>query len=286
MGGWLTAACLLLPWHAGPAQTLFGQVAPAPAPGGTLVRSAGQDRAVVLIHGLHLHPLDDDAVPQPELSSWQQPDATLVKALQRDADVFAFAYGQSVPVEDVAELPGLGDGVRRLCGLGYRQVVLVGFSAGGLVARHFAEDHPDAGVTKVVQVDAPNGGSAWAHRRISASPSQQAFLESLTPEGRARVLRERAGKAVPDSLQFVCVVGTRLVYGDIVVKSRDQWPEDLQRQGIPAVAVPLDHLHVMTTKEGAGVVARMVREDQPRWDADQVSAMRKRLWGVFSRVEP
>src|SRR3954467_15985544 len=114
MAGWLTAACLLLPGQATPTQTLFVPVMPAPGPGGTLVRSAGQDRAVVLIHGLELHPIDDAAVPRAELVSWQRPDAALVKALARDADVFAFAYGQSVPVGDVAELPGLSDGVRQL----------------------------------------------------------------------------------------------------------------------------------------------------------------------------
>jgi hypothetical protein len=283
MAAWLTAASLLLAAGAGPPQTLFVQVTPAAALGGHLVRSGGQDRAVVLIDGLHLHPLHDAAVPKAEFMPWQHADSTFVKLIERDADVFAFAYGQSVPVEDIDDLPGLGDGVRGLCALGYRQIVLVGFSAGGLVARHFVEDHPDAGVTKVVQVDAPNGGSGWARHRYSASTSQQAFLESLTREGRARVLQERSGKTIPDAVQFACVVGTGFVYGDTVVKTRDQWPEDLQRLGIPAVPVPLDHLQVMTTKEGASVVARVVREDQPRWDAEQVNAMRKRLWGVFSR---
>ncbi len=96
------------------------------------VRSAGQPRAVVLIHGLYLHPFSSRNVPRATLVSWQRPDGPMVQALARDADVFAFAYGQSVAVDEVAALPGLADGVRRLRQNGYSDIVLVGFSAGGL----------------------------------------------------------------------------------------------------------------------------------------------------------
>src|SRR6266481_2076616 len=54
------------------------------------------------------------------------------------ADVFALAYSQEVGVERVAETPVLRQAVSKLKALGYREVVLVGHSAGGLVARQTA----------------------------------------------------------------------------------------------------------------------------------------------------
>src|SRR5207244_2414497 len=122
------------------------------------------------------------------------------------ADVFAFAYSQDVPLETVADGPGLRDGVRRLKALGYREIVLVGHSAGGLVARQFVEDYPGAGVTKVVQVCAPNGGSAWAKARMAVRKKQEAFLASLTRKDRRLSLHERAEKRIPADVEFVCVV--------------------------------------------------------------------------------
>src|SRR5439155_26364262 len=125
-------------------------------------RTARKRLAVFLIQGLHVHPFSKANVNRATLRDWQAPGCPLVKRLGADADVYAFAYGQSVTVDDVADHPALWGGLLRLKKMGYRELVLVGHSAGGLVARRLVEEYPDAGATKVVQVCAPNGGSGWA----------------------------------------------------------------------------------------------------------------------------
>jgi pimeloyl-ACP methyl ester carboxylesterase len=270
------ALALALP----PVETAFVQVAPAYREAAACQRSPGQARAVVLIHGLLPHPFSRDNVARPLFHEWQKPASLLVKRLGKDSDVFAFAYGQNACLSDVVEHSGLAADVARLRKLGYREIVLLGHSAGGLVARQFVEDEPDAGVTKVVQVCSPNGGSSWAGLKVSVRVSQRPFLESLTKEARLRWLADRRDKRVPAGVQFVCVVGTGLGQGDGLVSTRSAWPEDLQRQGIPAFTLRTQHLSAVRGEEGAKLVAEVVRQDQPRWDTGQVESMRRRLFGV------
>src|SRR5262249_54040140 len=84
-----------------------------------------KDRAVLLIHGLTIHPLRPSRVTRAELHDWQQPKSEVVKALSRDFDVFAFGYAQTVPLDAVAHAPGLRDAVGRLRAAGYQDVVLI-----------------------------------------------------------------------------------------------------------------------------------------------------------------
>lgn len=276
----LPALCLLLALGGGPVQTRFVAVAPVPADAAApWVRSPGRARAVVLICGLHLHPFSEGAVTRATFASWQQPGSPLVKDLARDADVYAFTYGQALPVEEVSELPGFRLPMQRLRQLGYAEVVLVGFSAGGLVARQFVEDHPDGGVTKVVQVCSPNGGSNWAALSLTVQASQRVFLESLTKEARQRWQQGRRGRPVPPGVQFVCVIGTGFGNGDGVVAARSVWTDDLQAQGIPAVTLHAQHLNAVRGTDGALLIARLVRTDEPRWGAEQVDSLRRTLWG-------
>src|SRR5262249_23068281 len=100
-------------------------------------------RAVVLIAGLHVHPLRPAQVTVPERRAWQEPKSELVKALAKDSDVFALGYAQTVTADEVATAPGLRDAVTRLRKAGYKEVVLVGHSAGGIIARQFVERNPD-----------------------------------------------------------------------------------------------------------------------------------------------
>jgi pimeloyl-ACP methyl ester carboxylesterase len=281
---------------AGP-DTRFVQVAPVYREEAAVQRSASQGRAVVLIPGLRLHPFSGRNVTKAEWHSWQRPDSPLVKALAPEADVFAFAYSQDVPLETVAGGPGLRDGVRRLRALGYREIVLVGHSAGGLVARQLVEDYPDAGVTKVVQACAPNGGSAWAKARVAVRKAQESFLASLTKKDRRQSLHERAAKRIPADVEFVCVVarlqlpllGPRekgahaghglLRAGDGIVSAVCQWTPELQEQGIPAVALSAGHSGVVHGRPGIDVITRLVREHVLRWDAAAVAAARQRILG-------
>jgi pimeloyl-ACP methyl ester carboxylesterase len=279
MAAWLPTLCALLAVGAPPVDARFAQVAPAAHSAGAVLRSPGQARAVVLIHGLHLHPFKHPYAARADFRPWQLPGSVMVRTLSADADVFAFAYAQTVPVEEIPALPELVGGVRRLRQLGYTEVVLVGFSAGGLVARQLVEDNPDLGVSRVVQVCTPNTGSSLAHVKIVAGSLQEPFLRSLTGQWRTRSQLARQERRVPDAVQFVCVVGAGLGLGDGIVSTRSQWPEDLQRQGIPAVVLGTEHLKVMRGEREAQVITHTACSEQPRWDVRQVSAMRQRLWG-------
>jgi hypothetical protein len=138
------------------------------------------------------------------------------------------------------------------------------------------EDYPGAGVTKVVQVCAPNAGSGWA--KLQAVPrNEKPFLQSLTKDERRRELRDRLDVSIPDDVEFVCVVGNGAVAGDGVVASRSQWSPDLQAQGIPAVTVAKDHLSMVRSAAGVAMIAELVRTPQPRWSPAQVAEARKAI---------
>src|SRR5262249_43539858 len=146
---------------------------------------------VVLLHGLKPHPFSKENVTKAIFHGWQLPDSVLVKQLVKEADVYAFAYAQNASVDEVAESPDLSDAVRRLRLRGYTEIVLIGHSAGGLIARQLVEDNPNVGVSKVIQVCAPNGGSSWASLKMVRS-NQFDFLASLTKETRRKALSDRS----------------------------------------------------------------------------------------------
>jgi pimeloyl-ACP methyl ester carboxylesterase len=256
-------------------QTLFQKAAPEPGGHGT---PQPRERAVVLIHGLGLHPLSHEKAVKPRLRSWQQPESALVHRLARDSDVYSLAYGQNASVEQIATSSDVPRHIRGLKSAGYREIVLVGHSAGGLIARHLAEDNPGLGITRVIQVCAPNAGSAWAGLK-TARAAQGPFLASLTRSGRQKVLDERAGKRIPDGVAFACVVGSCGVGGDGIVQSRSQWSADLQAQGVPAFPLRTTHREAMTTARAAELLGRLVVEPLPRWDARKVVETRKALLG-------
>jgi pimeloyl-ACP methyl ester carboxylesterase len=272
----ILCACVAL--GAEPVEVQFVQVAPQERPSGEWHRSSGRRRAVVLIQGLKPHPFNKDNAAKPTLRDWQTPGSPLVKRLAADADVYAFCYGQTVAVDEIAAHPALWGGTLRLREMGYREVVAVGYSAGGVIARRLVEDYPDAGVTKVVQVCTPNAGSGWA-KLNAVRKNQKPFLESLTKEERRRELKSRLDVIIPDNVEFVCVVGTGVWVGDGIVSSRSQWTPDLQAQGIPAVTVPTDHLSAVRSSVGDETIADLVRTSQPRWSQARVAAARKAILG-------
>ncbi len=232
-----------------------------------------------MIHGLHPHPISDANALHADLSSWEEPNSAMVKALGKDADVFAFGYAQHRPIEEVARAPALRQHVARLRQAGYTEVVLVGYSAGALIARFFVEDEPACGVTKVIQVCAPNGGSAWGKLTAGVRSSQEPFLVSLTKEWRQAEMRDRADKRIPPNVEFVCVVGTFGLTGDGMVRADCQWTRDLQQQGIPAVLLHTSHVTAMRSKAVVTKLAELIREPQPRWSAAQVEAARAKVLG-------
>ena len=255
----------------------FVQAHPVPPDPARFERSRGQTRAVVLIHGLRLR-LVREKVERADFSGWQKPGSKVVQALAADADVFAFAYSQNVPVDAVAQAPALRENVRRLRAAGYAEVVLVGHSAGGLVARQLVEDYPDAGVTKVIQLCSPNAGCGYA-KLDWLCQAQQAFVDSLGKATRRRCLRERGDRPIPAGVQFVCVVGSVTGVSDLVVSEAAQWPKDLRDQGVPAVRLWTGHFWVIYNRTDAQKIAELVRADHPRWDQSKVAAMKKKLLG-------
>jgi pimeloyl-ACP methyl ester carboxylesterase len=260
-----------------PVEAKFVQVHPPAADESLFQRSGGQTRAIVLIHGLLPHPFRNGEVNRARLHGWQQQGSHLVKILARQADVYAFAYSQNVAVEEIAGVPCLLDGIRHLRANGYTDLVLVGHSAGGLIARLFVEDYPDAGVTKVVQVCTPNAGAGMAHFEPGVQKNQRVFLHSLSKEARAQALKTRAGKQVPAAVQFVCLIGDGAGLGDTVVSKESQWPPDLQAQGIPAVLARTMHFTVMHSPAEAQRIAELIRRIQPRLDPTQLARIKREL---------
>jgi hypothetical protein len=274
----LTLLLALLTAQAVPPKTvevLFVKVGPNARVVG---RSAGQQRAVVLIHGLVLHPIAKDKATKAELRSWQHQDSNLVKEVSRHADVYSLAYGQTAACEHIAQSPLLLDHLRGLKKAGYRDIILVGHSAGGLIARQLVEDNQDIGITKVIQVCCPNSGSNWAVLKTARSV-QAAFLASLTHSARERLLKERKEKRIPTEVQFTCVIGSVRLGGDGIVSCKSQWSEDLQAQGIPAHSLRTTHWDAVRSPKGAELLGRLVQESQKRWDERTVREVRKKLLG-------
>lgn len=236
-------------------------------------------RAVVLIPGLHVHPLRPAKVIQSERRPWQEPKSELVKTLAKDSDIFGFAYAQTVPVDHVAQYAGLRDAVARLCQAGYTEIVLVGHSAGGIIARQFVERYPDAGVTKVIAVATPFAGAEAATLKIGYPKIQASFVRSLTPETRAEGAKSNT-HTLGKKVEFACVVcKLKRVESDGVVVTRSQWPEDLQRLGVPAVLSTVSHVDAMQNADTAKLIAELVRQKVIRWSPDEVEKARKILFG-------
>ena len=273
----LVYCCLLL--AAEPIETRFVQVAPAQEVAAVLgeglltppKRTPDQQRAVVLLHGLRVQPFSSRKVRQADFQLWQAPQSRLVTALAAHADVYAFSYSQNECLEVIGAHPALREHVQALKAAGYQEIVLVGHSAGGLIARQLVEDHPDSGVTKVIQVCSPNGGSTLGKLKLGVCACQESFLDSLTKEGRRTSLAQRQDRRIPEQVEFVCIVGQmnvdweadfgslcgdgtdlRLTYagvvcGDGVLSVESQWPADLQQQGIPAQPLQTAHFTAMFT---------------------------------------
>lgn len=272
----VTLLCTLTLGGAPAVESIFVPAAPLPV-GGKWTPTPNQTCAVVLIHGFH-YQLLEKSVPKAELRPWQQPDSLLVKELAKNADVFTFAYGQNASLDTIVKESTIGTNVTQLRKFGYQDIVLLGHSAGGLIARHFVEDNPNAGVTKVIQVCSPNGGSPLA--TLTGPKGQKAFRDCLTEKGRLECLRIRSDKLIPEHIHFVCVMamGNGSSGSDGVVPCACQWTADLQKQGIPVVVMPLSHRAAIRDAKAAETLANLVRERPARWPAERIEKARKELF--------
>ncbi len=243
-------------------------------------RTPGRARAVLLIPGLRIHPLNGAKVSEPQFHDWQLSGSVLVKALGHDNDVFAYAYSQNTRVEKIAAAPALAQAVGKLRFLGYSEIVLLGHSTGGVVARQFVEDNPRSGVTRVVQICAPNDGTSWAKLNFGVAKEQEPFLQSLTKKERLVWNELRDDKKIPANVDFLCVVGATGPHGDGMVACVSQWPSDLQKQGIPAIRLATTHVTVLRTPKTAEKIAELVRVEHPRWSTEKVVSLRKTIVGA------
>lgn len=266
-----TSACLIIAllMHEMPIPTRFEQLTPRPLKRATITRSPKQTRAVVLLHGLVLHPFSDDRVSQPLMRDWQSSRSRLVRTLANHSDVFAFAYSQLVSVDDILGRGKLVQGINNLKKAGYKEITVIGHSAGGLIARQLAEDYPNIGITRVIQICAPNEGSDWAKYAI-VRKTQEAFVRSLSREARLQCRKKRQGKTIPKDIDFVCVVANGAGVGDGLVKCQSQWTTDLQQQGIPICVLKTTHWRAMRSQDSIKEIVRHVLKDHPRWSAKQV----------------
>ena len=105
MVAWLMGLLAALPASAdNKVETLFVKVGPMPLTAG---RSAGRDKAVVLVHGLGLHPFSSDKALRAKLRPWQQADSPLVKKLAAQAGENALANGRDAAIDRIAAAPSL-----------------------------------------------------------------------------------------------------------------------------------------------------------------------------------
>ena len=267
------APCVELP-------TLFWGIAPEVEAEDIPTLKKTKDKAVILVHGLIPRPLHPAKAEKPEPHTWQKPDGALVKLLADDFDVFGVSYAQTVPMDLIPLSKGLRDGVAAVKAAGYKEIALVGHSAGGVIIRRFVECHPNAGVTKVVAIAAPFHGSVWAHLPGFVIPKPQVpFIGSMEPGVRKEWL-DKCGCHLPKDLQFCCVVCKlpRLA-GDTMVAAGSQWPEELQKQGVPAVAVRCNHFDAMTGDKCVSAIAEILKGKVVRWDEGQVTQAKKALFG-------
>lgn len=229
-----------------------------------------KERAVLLIPGLKLHPVRPALAACPEIHRWQHPRGELVRALAADFDVFALGYAQTVAIDVVARSPALRAAVGLLEKAGYRDIVLIGHSAGGVLARLFVSTYPNTGVTKVITTAAPHGGALLARLPFGYPKVQAPFVQSLTPEAR-RALARPIDTNPHKRIEMVCVVA-RLpkLFSDGLVEVDSQWPEECRAAGVPAVLVEINHFEVLMHPASVQQVARLAREKLRRWTPEEV----------------
>ena len=236
-------------------------------------------RAVVLLPGLFIHPIRPAKAAQPWLRDWQEPKSDLVKALAPDFDVFSFSYAQTIALDEIAKSAGMRDAIVRLRKAGYAEIVLVGHSAGGVIARQFVENYPTAGVTKVIAVAAPFAGVELANAKVGYPKVQAPFVQSLAPAARAEAAK--ANKNAPGKdVSFACVVCKLwLIDADGLVPTRSQWTDDLQKCGVPIVCSPAHHFVVMQYAPAIKSITELAREKLVRWSPEETERARKVLFG-------
>lgn len=129
---------------------------------GTAYRVSGpaDAPAVVLIHGVGLNQ---------DVWQWMEP---VLSERYRVVTYDIIGHGASAPPAGVPVLRDLGEQLARLFDhLGIARAAIIGFSLGGMIARRFAQDHPDR-TTALVILHSPHRRTAEAQAAIVARVEQ------------------------------------------------------------------------------------------------------------------
>ncbi len=277
----LTATSVLMLTPITDLPTMFWGIAPEVKYSDLPSLKKKHDKAVVFIHGLQPHVFHPEKATKPQVHEWQEPGGSLVKLLAEEFDIFGFSYAQMQSVDSITLSRGLRVGINALEAAEYKEILLIGHSAGAIICREFVECFPADGITKVIAISGPYQGSGWAKLPTFTLPKTQvAFINSLLPEVRIALQKERDVK-LPKSLEFCCVLTKwNRTDHDTVVSLKSQWPPDLQDQGIPAVLASCNHFDVMTNDAAIKTVAELAKGKVVRWKAEQTELAQFKLFGT------
>jgi pimeloyl-ACP methyl ester carboxylesterase len=277
----LTATSVLMLTPITDLPTVFWGISPEVKSSDIPALKKKNDKAVVFIHGLLPHVFHPERATQPEVHDWQVSSGLLAKQLADDYDIFGFSYAQSQSVDSITLCRGLRTGINAIEAAQYKEIVLIGHSAGAIIARQFAEFFPEDGITKIICISGPHLGSGWAKLPTFTLPKTQvAFINSLLPDVRTALHKERAIK-LPKDLEACCVLSKwNRTDHDTIVNLRSQWPTDLQDQGIPAVLASCNHFDVMTNEAAVKSITELVRGKIVRWKPEQTELAQFKLFGT------
>ena len=122
-------------------------------------------------------------------------------------------------------------------------------------------------MTKVVQVCAPNGGSGWAVLQ-AVRTNQIEFLDSLTKGARQRAARKRTARSSPP-MSSSCASSAPARWSATAWLHAAVGGRRISGEGVPAAFLATTHWFAIRSEKGADLLARLVREPQPRWDAER-----------------
>lgn len=252
--------------------------------------SRKSQKAIVLIHGLNPKYIQNsEKYDQPIEAPWQNRNSEIVQTLDAHGDVFGIVYSQNRPVDDIANFPGFYLIFNQLKKAGYKDIVLIGSSAGGVISRIYVEDRPNPRVSRVIQVSAPNLGNRLSKIAglddsldVIENKDFLDFIKSLKPEERKNVTRARRHLEIPDRIEFSSITGVLQLDTDGIVARSSAWDKYLRRQGIPGVSAIYVHGKHMQNPHAIQWIKRLITHDINR---NLSRKERKKLLSIYDRKE-
>lgn len=145
---------------------MLGMVKVAPSYGLERISGSSDEHAVVLLHGIRQTRED-----------MERPFGTSFTACSGDASVYVYGYNHTQGLERNGRL--LAEILQSE--LTHRQIDLVGYSMGGLVARLAASDRPMPSIRTIVTLATPNRGSLSNAELATLGQLGRSFFELISP---------------------------------------------------------------------------------------------------------